>query len=81
MENELNLVDEIEILRQRVELLITQIQSPKEVFNTKDGAKFLGVSARYLNMIANDGLIRHKIINAKGEKLFKREWLLEWLEQ
>lgn len=64
---------------EKLDEIIEMIKVPKEVFRPKEAAEYLCIGYDTLQQLARIGEIRFALNGSV--RLFKKEWLDEWLEK
>lgn len=64
---------------EKLDQIIELVKVPKEVFRPKEAAEYLCISYYTLQQLARIGEIRYAMNG--NVRLFKKEWLDEWMEK
>ena len=69
----------MESLEKKMDEILKRVEIPKEVFKPKEAAAYLCIGYDTLQQLARIGEIR--FASNGSVRLFKKEWLDEWLEK
>lgn len=73
---------DLEVIDKKLDYLINNLTERKEVYTAAEASQFLNVSYDYLMDRVRTGEIKHKRKGSgiNSPVIFRREWLIEWLE-
>ena len=70
----------LEDLDRKLDFLLENLTEPKEIYTFKEACDYLCIGKTTMTSEINKGNIRFKLKGSGSQKIFKKEWLDDWME-